>query len=241
MDILQHDESGLWQQYLTKPTAEYRDILINKYSGYANILAAKLFASRQVLEIEFDEFKQFSMVGLIESIDRYNPSLGANFKTYASHRIKGAILDGIEKYCEKQQQISARSRLRAERMQNFLHEVALHQEDTFARLVDVAVGTAIGFMLEDTGMYQSDIETTGHSAYSSRELRDLSRIMDRLVTTLPQQEQSVIRLHYYQQLKFESIAEEMQLTKGRISQIHHSALKRMHQHYDELKLLRTDY
>ena len=106
MDILQHDESELWQQYLTKPTAEYRDILINKYSGYANILAAKLFASRQVLEIEFDEFKQFSMVGLIESIDRYNPSLGATFKTYASHRIKGAVLDGIEKYCEKQQQIS---------------------------------------------------------------------------------------------------------------------------------------
>ena len=241
MDILQHDESELWQQYLTKPTAEYRDILIRKYSEYANIMAAKLFAGRQVLEIEFDEFKQFSMVGLIESIDRYNPSFGANFKTYASHRIKGAILDGIEKYCEKQQQISARSRLRAERMQNFLQEVALHQEDVFARLVDVAVGTAIGFMLEDTGMYQSDVETIGQAAYSSRELMDLSRIMDRLVTTLPPQEESVIRLHYYQQLKFESIAEEMQLTKGRISQIHHSALKRMHQHYDELKLLRTDY
>lgn len=241
MDTLQQDEEALWQQYLTKPTAEYRDILINMYSQYANTLAAKFFANRQVLEIEFDEFKQFSMVGLIESIDRYNPSFGATFKTYAGHRIKGAILDGIEKCCEKQQQISARSRLRAERMQNLLQEVALHQQDIFTRLVDVAVGTAIGFMLEDTGMYQQDDTASEHGAYRSRELSDLSRIMDRLVTTLPPQEESVIRLHYYQQLKFESIAEELKLTKGRISQVHHSALKRMHQHYDELKLLRTDY
>jgi RNA polymerase sigma factor for flagellar operon FliA len=108
-------------------------------------------------------------------------------------------------------------------------------------LVDVAVGTAIGFMLEDTGMYQGNDEVLEHSAYRSRELSDLSRIMDRLVSTLPEQEEAVVRLHYYQQMRFELIAGEMHLTKGRISQIHHSALKRMHEHYDELKLLRTDY
>lgn len=241
MDTLQQDELALWLEYRAKPTAECRDILINKYLYYANILAAKFYANRQIPEIEFDEFKQFSMVGLIESIDKYNPSYGVVFQTYAGHRIKGAILDGIEKYCEKQQQISARSRLRAERMQNLLEEAALHQQDIFARLVDVAVGTAIGFMLEDTGMYQVDENASEHGAYRSRELSDLSRIMDRFVSTLPEQEESVIRLHYYQQLKFEFIAKEMQLTKGRVSQIHHSALKRMHEHYDELKLLRTDY
>lgn len=241
MDTLQQDEKELWQQYLTKPTAKNRDILIDKYSQYAITLAAKFFSNRQIVEIEFDEFKQLSMVGLIESIDRYDLSYDVSFKTYAGHRIKGAILDGIEKYCEKQQQISARSRLRVERMKNLLQEAALHQHDVFARLVDVAVGTAIGFMLEDTGMYQLDDAASEHGAYRSRELSDLSRIMDRLVTTLPPQEESVIRLHYYQQLRFENIAEEMRLTKGRISQIHHSALKRMHENYDELKLLRTDY
>lgn len=238
---MQQDELALWQAYQAKPTTECRDILINKYLYYANILAAKFFANRQIPEIEFDEFKQFSIVGLIESIDKYNSAYGVSFQTYAGHRIKGAILDGIEKYCEKQQQISARSRLRTERIQNLLEEAALHQQDIFARLVDVAVGTAIGFMLEDTGMYQVDENASEHRAYRSRELSDLSRIMDRLVSTLSEQEESVIRLHYYQQIKFEFIAKEMQLTKGRVSQIHHSALKRMHEHYDELKLLRTDY
>lgn len=241
MDSTLQNEQELWQQYLTSPTSEIRNILINKYSSYANILSAKFYASRQVVEIEFEEFKQYSMVGLIEAIDKYDLLHGASFKTYASHRIKGAILDGIEKYCEKQQQITARSRLRAERMQNLLEEVSSNQKDIFARLVDVAVGTAIGFMLEDTGMYQTGDVASEYSMYRSRELSDLSRIMERLVSTLPEQEESVIRLHYYQQIKFDLISKEMQLTKSRISQIHHSALKRMHEHYDELKLMRTDY
>jgi RNA polymerase sigma factor FliA len=241
LDTLLQDEDALWQQYLAEPTAKLRDGLVSNYSQYAIMLAAKLFANRQILEIEFDEFKQFGMVGLIESIDKYDISYGVSFKTYASHRIKGAILDGIEKYCEKQQQISARARLRAERMQNLLEESALQQQDIFARLVDVAVGTAIGFMLEDTGMYLVDETQLDCGSYRSRELSDLNRIMNRLLSTLPEQEESVMRLHYYQQQKFESIAEDMKLTKGRISQIHHRALKRMHEHYDELKLLRTDY
>lgn len=65
-------------------------------------------------------------------------------------------------------------------MQNLIEEAVSNQKDIFARLVDVAVGTAIGFMLEDTGMYQLDEGALEHSAYRSRALSDLSRVMDRL-------------------------------------------------------------
>lgn len=238
---MQENEQDLWQRYLAKPNVETRDILINNYTQYAKILAAKFFTNRQVAEIEFEEFEQLGMVGLIESVDKYDPAYGVSFKSYASHRIKGAMLNGVEKYCDKQQQITMRSKIRKERMRDLLKEASLHQEDIFARLVDVAVGVAIGFMLEDTGLYQADESVTAHNAYASREMYDLSKVMDRLITTLPEQEAMVIKLHYYQQLKFEKIADELNLTKGRISQIHHSALKRMHEHYDELKLLRTEY
>ncbi|EUJ10333.1 RNA polymerase, sigma 28 subunit, SigD/FliA/WhiG [Methylophilaceae bacterium 11] len=241
LDTLQQDEQKVWQQFLAEPTVEYRNILIQQYTELVNIIAAKFYQNRQIKEIEFDEFKQLGLIGLIESIDRFDPSQGAGFQTYASHRIKGAILNGIEKYCEKQQQISIRSRLRTERMQNLLEEVTLQQQDIFARLVDMAVGTAIGIMLENTGMFQSGDSQVSVSPYVSRELHDLSKVMERLVLALPDQERMVIRMHYYQQLKFELIADELKLTKGRISQIHHSALKRMHEYYDELKVLRTEY
>jgi RNA polymerase sigma factor for flagellar operon FliA len=64
--------------------------------------------------------------------------------------------------------------------------------------------------------------------------------MKELVSMLPEQEQIVVKSHYYQHLRFEQIAETMHLTKGRISQIHHRALQRLQEHYDQLKLLKTD-
>ena len=238
---MQQTELDLWQRYLAKPNAALRDILIKEYTQFVKILAAKFYANRQITEIEFSEFEQYGMIGLIESIDKYDPSYGVSFKSFASHRIKGAILNGIEKYCEKQQQITMRSRFRSDRMRDLLKQASQQHDDIFAKLVDVAVGTAIGYMLEDTSLYQSEETITSHHAYSSREMYDLSKVMDRLVSTLPDQEAQVIRMHYYQQLKFESIANELNLTKSRISQIHHSALKKLYEHYDELKLLRTEY
>lgn len=241
MDISLQEEQAIWLKYHIKPTQEFKDIIIKKFEPYACMLAAKLYANRQIKEIEFDEFKHYALIGLIESIDKFDYTKSVSFKTYSSHRIKGAILDGIEKYSEKQQQIAALKRLREERIKNILDEVASVKSDIFLKLVDIAVGTAISFMLEDTGMYQEQEGKVSCTAYQSTELNDLVRIMKRLVCTLPEQEETVIRLHYYQQKRFDSIAEVMQLSKGRVSQIHHRALRRLHEHYDELKILRGEY
>jgi RNA polymerase sigma factor FliA len=241
LDSYLQEEQSIWLRYHSEPTQEVKNVIISKYEPFACMLAAKLYANRQIKEIEFDEFKHYALIGLIEAIDKFDFTMSVSFKTYSSHRIKGAILDGIEKYSEKQQQIAVHYRLREERMKNILDEVALVKSDIFSKLVDIAVGTAIGFMLEDTGMYQEQEREVACTAYQSSELSDLARIMERLVCTLPEQEEKVIRLHYYHQKRFDSIAEAMQLSKGRISQIHHRALRRLHEHYDELKILRGEY
>lgn len=235
-------EQAIWARFIQDRSPADRDALVARNVDFANMLAASLYAKRYMDEIEFDEFRQYALVGLLESVDRYDPSGKASFHTYASHRIKGAILDGIEKYCEQQQQISMRLRLRKERVQTMLRNSAEETElMTFEQLVEVALGVAVGYMLEDSGMYQSEEATYEHNIYRSRELGDLVRIMKALVDTLPEQEQTVIKYHYFQHIRFEQIAENMQLTKGRISQIHHRALRLLQEHYDQLKLLRTDY
>jgi RNA polymerase sigma factor FliA len=235
------DEHALWQRYVEVRSADDRESLVERYTPLAGRLAGHFYAGRQVFEIEYEEFRQYALLGLVEAIDRYDPNRGAAFATYASHRIRGAILNGIEKHCERQQQISARSRLRQERFEGLLKDAAAAQQDAFARMVDVAIGVAIGYMLEDSNMYRGDDEAYDHNVYRSREVRDLARVLDNLVGTLPEQEQSVIRYHYYQHIRFDQIAENMGLSKGRISQIHHSALRRMKDHYEQLHLLRTDY
>lgn len=235
------DEQSLWAEFVRAPSAQLRDRMIERYDELARMHAAKLYAGRQIREIEFDEYRQYALVGLIEAVDRYDPSRGANFRTYASHRIRGAILSGIEKYSEKQQQISARTRLRQERLQSMLSDLGDSENDPFLRLVDLAIGTAIGYMLEDSRMYQNDEDSYAHNIYRSKELSDLARVMDGLVGNLTSQEQSVVRYHYFQQLRFDEIAGKMSLSKGRISQIHTKAMQRMRESYDELHLFRTDY
>jgi len=241
MDSLPDDEPALWRRFIQFRDPQDREVLITRNAELARMHAATLFAKRQIPEIEFGEYHQYALMGLIEAVDRYNPDRSASFRTYASHRIRGAILSGIEKHCEKQQQIVARTRIREERFQELLETVTATERDPFLRLVDLAIGTAIGYMLEDSSMYQTQEHAYDHNIYRSRELLDLARALDALVNTLPSQEQAVIRYHYYHQIRFDEIAAKMGLSKGRISQLHHHALKNMREHYDQLHLLRTDY
>lgn len=234
-------ERELWERYRRDPSRIDRDALVRRYTPYANMLAAKYYAGRQIYEIEFEEYRQYALVGLIESIDRYDPSYGAMFKTFAGHRIRGSILNGIEKYNELQQQISARQRLREERCKELMHEIDQEQQDPFSRLVDAAIGLAIGYMLEDSGLFRHTESGYEDNAYRRYELDELVRLVRGLVDTLPEQEQTVIREHYLNQIRFDEIAERMKLSKGRISQIHHRALKRMRENYQQHKLQRSDY
>jgi RNA polymerase sigma factor for flagellar operon FliA len=163
------DEQILWDHYHRNPTPDQREVLITRYIPLANRLAAQLYAGRQVYEIEFNEYRQYALIGLIESIDRYDPARGASFATYSGHRIRGAILNGVEKYSEKQQQISARARLRQERFEDLLKEATAIQQEPLLQMVDVAIGIAIGYLLEDSGMYRgSDDEGYEHNVYSSK-------------------------------------------------------------------------
>lgn len=235
------DERALWDRYRREPGRIDRDALITRYMPYANMLAAKYYAGRHIPEIEFDEFRQYALVGLVESVDRYDPAYGAMFKTFAAHRIRGAILNGIEKYNEQQQQISARARLREERCKELMSEIGQEQADPFTSLVDTAIGLAIGYMLEDSGLFQHTDPGYEDNAYRQYELDELVRLVRGLVDTLAPQEQAVIRGHYLEQMRFDEIAVRMNLSKGRISQIHHRALQRMQENYRQLKLQRSDY
>lgn len=234
-------ERTIWEAYRLDRSPAMRAELVMRYTPFANMMAAKYFASRQIYDVEFEEFRQYAMLGLIEAIDRFDPAQGASFKTYSAHRIRGAVLSGIEKYSELQQQITARSRLRDERFKDLLSEVSANQHDLFSRLVDTAIGVAIGYMLEDSGMYQQAEESYEHNVYRHREMHDLVRLVRSLAENLKDQEQAVIQYHYLQGLRFDEIAKLMGLSKSRVSQIHHRALRRMREHYERLKLQRSDY
>ena len=211
-----------------------RERLITHYLPLARIMAGKLYGGRTHNDIEFDDYLQLATIGLIESIDRFDPWRDVQFKTYATVRIRGAILNGLERLTEKQQQIACRQRLRQERAASLSTDTLPDDLDSlFGLLAEVGVGLALGILLEGSGM----IDEAPHvglreqpSYFAHIELQQLREQVRSLVDMLPGQERMVIRLHYVQEMPFADIALELGVSRGRIAQIHRKALGSLRTH-----------
>lgn len=221
----QNSES-LWHQYLTRPNDALRSRLILNYSPLAKTIAASLYSRRPDNDVDFEEYLQFGMVGLIESIDRYKNDQGASFETYAKYRIRGAILNGIEKMSERREQGAFRARLRRERLDSITRRHGGEDKTSlFEEMVDIALGMAVCYMLEGTGLVQNPADPSVDGGYHTHELSQLRERLIECVDALPERERQVIQHHYFQHISFSQLTESMGITKGRVSQIHKRALR----------------
>lgn len=224
------DHGQLWDEYTGTRADAARNALVLAYAGYARMMAAKMFAGRSYTSLEFEEYLQYAQLGLMESIERFDPSRGIRFETFAAARINGAMLSGIEKSSEIQEQIAARRRVLVERaalLGAVPAPVAAH--DVFGRLAELAIGLAVGFMLEGSGMHQAEERETPEKGYHGIVFRQLKLRLGELVAELPERQRQVVSGHYLENLPFETLATRMQLTKGRISQLHREALTKLRQ------------
>lgn len=230
-----HQEAALWQRLRDGGDTRARDDLLALHMPYAKVVAASYYARRFHNEVEFGDYLQYASLGLLEAMDRYDPARGVQFRTFAARRMHGAILNGLERLTEKQQQIAARQRLRAERVQDLkaLAQEAggaagAQQPDQLLRFVsEVGIGLALCWMLEGTAMVDSGEGAASAPFYRDLAMRQLRDQLLHAVDSLPPAERTVIRHHYLQEIPFDQIAAMLQLTKGRISQIHKQALLRL--------------
>src|SRR5687768_7116863 len=196
---------------------------------YAKVVAASYFSKRFHDEIEFGDYQQLACVGLLEAMERFDPTRGVQFRTFAARRMHGAILNGLERFTEKQQQIAARQRLRTERLgelKTLAHEDraasggdAREARQLMRFVSEVGIGLALCWMLEGTALVDHSDAAASLPFYRSAALKQLRDRLLHAVDALPAQERLVIRSHYLQELPFQELASSLGLTKGRISQI----------------------
>jgi len=212
--------------------AEARHRLFDHYVGFARGLAWKAFQRRTLGDLELADLRQLASTGLIEAIDRFDPDRGVDFRAYAGRRISGSISDGIARSSEMRRQQSARMRIRKERVRALLPEEGtegLSDRDAVEALAELAVGLALGMMLEDTGLYVDQASTPSTrvaraSAYDSAAWHELTMRLAREIDDLPERQAMILRKHYLDSLDFDTLARLLALSKGRISQLHRSAL-----------------
>ena len=86
----------LWAEYSKNNDAEIREQIIIEYSSLVKIVAGRL-SMYLGYNVEYEDLVSYGVFGLIDAIDKFDYEKGVKFETYASLRIRGAILDQIRK------------------------------------------------------------------------------------------------------------------------------------------------
>jgi RNA polymerase sigma factor for flagellar operon FliA len=221
------EELALWDAMRAHGSAAARERLFGIYLPFARGIAGGQFKGRKGADLDYDDFAQLACAGLLEAMDRYDPAFGVPFRGFAARRIKGSIIDGLAKLSEVREQIGCRQRMRRERLRSLAPESAekLSSDDAMEALAEMAVGLAIGFMLEGTGLYHDDENAAVQpTAYDSLAWKDLVERLTAELGRLPERDRTILRLHYLEEVAFDEIAALLRLSKGRISQLHKAAL-----------------
>jgi RNA polymerase sigma factor for flagellar operon FliA len=231
------DDWALWRRFAAARSDALRHQLVERYGGYARMLAARQYALRIDRGLAFADFHHFALLGLIECIDRFDPARGIRFESYASQRLRGAIADGVAALSERQRQAAERQRRVRERAASLAATDAGGAAPAPAeagsgpleRVAHLAIDLALGFMLEDSAMFVDPAAEPGigDPCYHGAELRATRRLVSESLQQLPAPQRSVLALHYLQGLPFNEIAQQQGLSKGRISQLHRAALLSM--------------
>ncbi|MES2442150.1 MAG: sigma-70 family RNA polymerase sigma factor [Pseudomonadota bacterium] len=219
-------EASLWRRFRFERELRCREQIFSRYRPLARSLAMRHLRVRPRNGVEQGDMEQFAYEGLLHAIDRFDPLRGIPFGAYARRRIIGSIADGTAQMTEVDAQYSYRRRAENERARSLGADPAA--ADPLRALADLATGLAIGLMLEGTSLVEpADGADHRPNAYESLAWRELQAQITREIGRLPERESVIIRQHYENGVSFTHIAQLLGLSKGRVSQLHASAIAKL--------------
>lgn len=238
------DRERLWSDYASGRSAELREQLIIEYAPLVKLVAGKL-SMYLGYNVEFDDLVGYGVFGLIDAIDKFDYGKGVKFETYASLRIRGAILDQIRKMDwiprtvrQKQKQLDGAYRKIEEQTGRPAtdEEIAGELGISMDELDDLQNETKVTNIISlDEYMEQGDarVEPRADKDYMQPEKvvekAELKRLLLEVLQTLTDKEKKVITLYYYEDLTLKEISRIMDVSESRVSQLHSKALIKMKQ------------
>ena len=209
------------------------DELVERYAPLVKKLAYHLLG-RLPASVMVDDLIQAGMIGLLDAAGQYDQTQGASFETYASIRIRGAMLDELRRTDWVPKSVHRKSRDLSEAIQRIEAKTGREASDR-----EVARAMGIGLdeyhqILQETASCRmiSYDELTGEdnggferfTSNSANPLEDLQgdEFRDHLVAAigeLPEREQLIMSLYYEQEFNLKEIGAVLEVSESRVSQL----------------------
>ena len=240
------DEKELWVRYKTKGDDAARERLILHHMRIVKYIAGRM-AIHVPSNIDMNDLVGWGLLGLLDAIEKFDHQQDIKFTTYASIRIRGSIIDQIRSLDWAPRSLrslarrvgSAREKLRHEKggepsSEDIARDLNLDPEqvDDAMRQLQTAQILSLDDYLpaEDSSESRKIDVTTSASVQSPGQVAETNERQERLVQIilqLPDQQQKVLNLYYYEELTLKEIGAVLDVTESRVCQIHSAAMKQL--------------
>jgi len=238
----------LWRRYKDDGDEGARERLVVAYSPMVKFVAGRLGAGLPS-HVEDADLISYGLVGLIGAIERFEPERGIKFETFAMTRIRGAIIDELRSLdwvprsvrsrareietaqaklehqlqrAPTEAELAAKLNMTEAELQSALLEIANSSVYALDELWTVSDSSGDQVSLLDT--IADDSAADPQEALASTEVKDL---LTEAISSLPEREQLVVALYYYENLTLREIGEVLGVTESRVSQLHTKAVMRL--------------
>ncbi len=242
------DDTGkkkLWEEYAGNRSPEVREKIILEYAPLVKVVAGRL-SMYLGYNVEYEDLVSYGIFGLIDAIDKFDCMKDVKFETYASLRIRGAILDQIRKMDwiprtirQKQRRIDAAIKEietqygRSATDEEIAKILGITDEEYLDWQSQMKITSVVSLneFLEQGSEVSNEAGSTRSAAFDSPEeileRDELKKMLVQALELLTEKERKVILLYYYEDLTLKEISNILEVSESRISQLHTRALQKM--------------
>ncbi len=223
-----------------------REKLILDYAPLIRFIAGRM-AVRLPAHLNMEDLFSAGVLGLIDAVDKYDPSHNAQFRTYAEYRIRGAMLDELRaldwvprSVRQKSAEIDKTIRQLAQELkrepsdEEVAQRLGMDLEEYYQRLTETAGinvfaivhGDEDGEFLPGT-LVENAIKDSSDGPEQLINKDEVRRVIAKAIERLEENEQIVISLYYYDELTMKEIGKVLSYTESRICQIHSKAMHKL--------------
>ncbi len=241
----------LWKRYKQEGDANARERLVVAYSPMVKFVAGRLGAGLPS-HVDDADLISYGLMGLIGAIERFEPERGIKFETFAMTRIRGAIIDELRSLDWVPRSVRSRAREIEAAQSKLEHELqrapteaelaaklGIDEDELQSSLLEIANSSVYALdelwtVSDSSGDQVSLLDTIKDPrAADPQDSLDSGEVKERLteaIASLPEREQLVVALYYYENLTLREIGEVLGVTESRVSQLHTKAVMRLKSH-----------